>query len=234
MKSKQATTKVCPVCTLPKNETEFGKANRRGGLRSYCKECEKDYQKNRLNILKEKIFDKLGHVCCKCGFADKRALQIDHRNGGGNQEHKKVKNHESFLNLVLRDVDNRYQILCANCNWIKRIENRENPKDNTIPEQSRQKMSEIARRRVVPEETKQRQSASHLGKIPWNKGKIVGSFGNTWTEEQKRRHSLMSIIREAAKTPEQRSESARKREANKRLKKQAEITVLVDYEKETE
>lgn len=117
--------KLCPGCGEEKDTTAFGKANRRDGLRSYCKSCESVYQKARLNAIREKVYNKLGHACCRCGFEDKRALQIDHVNGGGNKEHREIRNNESFLNKVLADVSGEYQILCANCNWIKR-ENRIN------------------------------------------------------------------------------------------------------------
>ena len=60
----------------------------------------------------------LGGVCKKCGFSDVRALQIDHINGGGVKELKKV------IRSVL-NKENKYQLLCANCNWIKRVLNKE-------------------------------------------------------------------------------------------------------------
>lgn len=83
-------------------------------------------QKARKAELKSLVFDKLGCVCCHCGFSDKRALQIDHVNGGGTAEQRR--NNYSAATLyraVLKDTSNRYQVLCANCNWIKRSENKE-------------------------------------------------------------------------------------------------------------
>jgi len=69
----------------------------------------------------------LGGVCKKCGFSDVRALQIDHINGGGVKELKKV-NGTEHTKKVIRSVlnkENKYQLLCANCNWIKRVLNKE-------------------------------------------------------------------------------------------------------------
>lgn len=69
----------------------------------------------------------LGNKCVKCGFDDARALQIDHINGGGVRELKKV-NGASYWNQVIKSVlnkENKFQLLCANCNWIKRSENKE-------------------------------------------------------------------------------------------------------------
>jgi len=60
----------------------------------------------------------------QCGFDDFRALQIDHINGGGSSERKTLKK-DSLYREVLKDNTNKYQLLCANCNSIKRIENNE-------------------------------------------------------------------------------------------------------------
>ena len=69
----------------------------------------------------------LGGACVKCGFDDIRALQIDHINGGGGKE-LKISNGGNHMNKIIRSVlnkENKYQLLCANCNWIKRWENKE-------------------------------------------------------------------------------------------------------------
>lgn len=69
----------------------------------------------------------LGGKCVSCGIADIRVLQIDHVNGGGSKERKGV-GPRTHLQRVLRSIANgerHYQLLCANCNWIKRHENRE-------------------------------------------------------------------------------------------------------------
>ena len=78
--------------------------------------------------LKLELFEKMGGKCSKCGFSDHRALQIDHINGGGTKD---IKNHKTVLRYqksVLFSVESgekKYQILCANCNWIKRFERKE-------------------------------------------------------------------------------------------------------------
>jgi hypothetical protein len=65
----------------------------------------------------------LGNKCARCGFSDSRALQVDHPSGGGTQHRKKL-HWSKFYREVLYNPD-AYQLLCANCNWIKRYENRE-------------------------------------------------------------------------------------------------------------
>lgn len=78
---------------------------------------------SRLVFLREKVFNKFNNQCNKCKFPDKRAFQIDHVNGGGKGE--RVKMGIGFYSKVLKDTENKYQLLCANCNWIKRFENKE-------------------------------------------------------------------------------------------------------------
>ena len=69
----------------------------------------------------------LGGRCKNCGFADWRALQIDHINGGGHAEMKKVgiSNYQHHLLESVKKFPDMYQLLCANCNWIKRYKKRE-------------------------------------------------------------------------------------------------------------
>lgn len=69
----------------------------------------------------------LGGKCVKCGFDDWRALQVDHVNGGGNRAVKKLVGNKNIA--IIKDIvggSTEYQLLCANCNWIKRYENNEN------------------------------------------------------------------------------------------------------------
>lgn len=63
--------------------------------------------------------------CIRCGFSDIRALQIDHVLGDGTK-HRKTQNNASFyIDLARGRCTQDVQILCANCNWIKRNENGE-------------------------------------------------------------------------------------------------------------
>jgi DNA-directed RNA polymerase subunit RPC12/RpoP len=74
-----------------------------------------------------KVVEKLGNKCNHCGFSDVRALQIDHINGDGYKERNIRKSLNRKIALGLIDTS-RYQILCANCNWIKKVENNEQNK----------------------------------------------------------------------------------------------------------
>ena len=75
---------------------------------------------------KKSIIDFYGGSCIRCGFTDWRALQIDHINGGGHKELEIRSSNQIYkmiINGKLRKGD--YQLLCANCNWIKRFESNE-------------------------------------------------------------------------------------------------------------
>jgi len=89
------------------------------------------WTKNYRDKLRISVFEILGDECIRCGFSDKRALQFDHKDGLGNQDLKK---HGGSLNMYLyyklnpEEAKKELQVLCANCNWIKRHENKENRK----------------------------------------------------------------------------------------------------------
>lgn len=98
-------------------------------------QAKKDYNRARITELhkhyKRLAFEKLGGVCKHCGFSDWRALQIDHVDAGGCAERKKKgpKNKQgyTFYRRVFEAPEGVYQLLCANCNWIKAYENGERP-----------------------------------------------------------------------------------------------------------
>jgi len=63
-----------------------------------------------------------GGKCVHCGFNDPRALQIDHINGGGRKELQSIPR-QTYYSLDYHKANKKkYQLLCANCNQIKRME----------------------------------------------------------------------------------------------------------------
>jgi len=85
--------------------------------------------------LRDKVLTKYGRRCnnpaCQWlnadgsrGCVDTRCLQVDHVYGGGKQELKTL-SRVQYLQKVLADAEGNYQLLCANCNWIKRFLMRE-------------------------------------------------------------------------------------------------------------
>jgi hypothetical protein len=67
------------------------------------------------------LIEKLGGKCVRCGFDDWRGLQIDHVKGGGTKELLRLGAGKVYR-LALENKDGHYQLLCANCNQIKRYE----------------------------------------------------------------------------------------------------------------
>jgi putative zinc finger protein len=95
--------------------------------------------------LRIEILKKLGGRCndpnCRWqnddgtrGCTDCRALQIDHTDGGGSAELRAghgvglahlYRVRDDLKWSALAGIPSRYQLLCANCNWIKRHEAKE-------------------------------------------------------------------------------------------------------------
>lgn len=77
-------------------------------------------------LLRYSIFDRLGRECAHCGFSDYRALCIDHVNGGGATDRRLYPDYRTYLKRISEysddDLRSRYQLLCANCNTIKKLE----------------------------------------------------------------------------------------------------------------
>ena len=91
----------------------------------YCSSsCMRSAQQQRSVIrLHDKILNAFNNKCKKCGFDDVRALQIDHVNGGGVKElgYKNRISRMPYYRKILREISSgKYQLLCANCNLIKR------------------------------------------------------------------------------------------------------------------
>ena len=78
---------------------------------------------DRYELAKNKVFAAFGCKCNMCNETDRRVLQLDHVNGGGNKERKKM-NSLARYTRALKEPE-KYQILCANCNVVKKFENGE-------------------------------------------------------------------------------------------------------------
>jgi len=94
----------------------------------YDKNRDKHNTRNKIRIMahKEALFDVLGRTCVRCGYSDIRALQFDHIDGDGRKDRKyhgsgMYQYYATRPQLAL----NVLQVLCANCNWIKREEDNE-------------------------------------------------------------------------------------------------------------
>jgi len=79
-----------------------------------------------------KLLDMLGgRICVKCDFNNVLALQIDHKQGNGKHDLKRFKSAYAIYRYYLdhpKLAKQNLQVLCANCNIIKKIENKEHLK----------------------------------------------------------------------------------------------------------
>lgn len=115
-----------------KNDKNFINNRKKTAKETYLKTRTEKliWHKNYWFSMRKDLIDFMGGKCIKCGFKDIRALQIDHVNGGGKKEHKNnllLKSPKTYKEHITKNRGD-YQLLCANCNWIKRHENQENRK----------------------------------------------------------------------------------------------------------
>ena len=99
------------------------------GFKTRHNEASKRHRENKPERLTQKkirarIFEILGETCVRCGFNDKRALWIDHVLGDGAAERKRLGVYQVYLKIIATKGKG-YQMLCANCQAIKKAENRE-------------------------------------------------------------------------------------------------------------
>ena len=138
--------KYCSRCKETKLTTEFWQApDKKDGLRQYCKECAKNYQKDWCNKNRERFrqlcwesrqrlkADILGHyangkpLCVICGESRLACLTIDHIKGGGTKHMKGLGRLGTgfYQWLKKKNYPKGYQTLCANCQFVKRVTQRE-------------------------------------------------------------------------------------------------------------
>lgn len=86
-----------------------------------------EYRRFKAQQYRVKILELLGNKCVRCGFnKDIRGLCIDHINGGGRKE-RKYGGQGMYHRILIRifNGSKEYQCLCATCNQIKKVENKE-------------------------------------------------------------------------------------------------------------
>lgn len=132
------TNKICSICKtvkpLGEYHTSYFSPKGKEYLKSECKACRKAKSASRQISKKQKILENYGGCeCCRCGFSDLRALSIDHISSNGADHRKsigKMATLKFYDYLIANDFPKGYQVLCMNCQWIKRHENNEFRKRN--------------------------------------------------------------------------------------------------------
>ena len=112
-----------------KNKDNINEKNRKNGKEYRLKNRKNLNEKNKIYRLNKKI-EVYNHYCngdvkCqKCGETNIKCLSIDHINGGGRKHRKEICG--ALTNwLIKNNYPEGFQILCINCQFIKRIENKE-------------------------------------------------------------------------------------------------------------
>lgn len=121
---KAIATKFCTGCQQWLAITEFYRVSATK-VTTRCVQCSITAAIMRQAKQRQAAIELLGGVCVHCGFSDPRALQFDHVKGGGNAMYRDGGNFHTVVRAILAG-SKEFQLLCANCNWIKRAENNEN------------------------------------------------------------------------------------------------------------
>ena len=133
-KTKSEIQILCACCNIIKmktNPNEFAQNNRTYTTKT--KESKRlhnrENHKKWIRQLKEQLFNILGDKkCVNCGYDNELALQFDHKDGGGNQEKKTLASSYQKYKFYVSNpklARTKLQILCGNCNSIKKFKNKE-------------------------------------------------------------------------------------------------------------
>ena len=158
----------CSRCGTAKSISEFGvNRGRKDGLTVYCIACGNAASRASRLKLRGQALEALGGKCVECGYTDLRALQFDHVNSDGNHERTSgLGAGTKFLRAIIAGkVENRVQILCANCNQIKMWESEERIGRRVYTREVPTERIDRPNRRWTPE---QRARQSEKSKAVWD------------------------------------------------------------------
>ena len=118
--------KKCTSCAELKFIDEFSPNNRYAdGFKRQCRSCESAAWSARKQKYRLEALTAIGELKCKhCGINDIRVLAIDHINGGGKIERDFFNGESKYYKHIAANPA-AYQLLCHNCNYLKRINNKE-------------------------------------------------------------------------------------------------------------
>jgi hypothetical protein len=118
--------RVCTFCNIFKLWDDYysNQAFVASGRHSICKECLHIKKIVQIEKLRREVFDQYGSICQCCGESNFLFLQLDHVNNDGAKERKElglVGGHSFYRYLKKQNYPEGYQVLCANCNFGKRM-----------------------------------------------------------------------------------------------------------------
>jgi len=112
---------------------DFAKCHNPAVKRAYMRQRDRYLRPDQAK--REAVVEALGGKCARCGYdADIRALELDHKNGDGYLDRKRLgsKVYRYYFNR-LDEAREKLQVLCANCNKIKAIEEKEHNRTRRVP-----------------------------------------------------------------------------------------------------
>lgn len=116
--------RMCPGCGEFKPEQDYFRNRAKShGRSTKCRMCHSDEMSRRDQALRVLALGALGGKCVGCGLEDRRVLCIDHVNGNGWLE-RQERGMRAMIARILNGVPG-YQLLCHNCNHLKKLENGE-------------------------------------------------------------------------------------------------------------
>ncbi len=93
--------------------------------REYYLEYKKSYGLRQNHQLRDALFNILGRVCLDCGIIDERVLTFDHIHNDGMKDRRESKSNRTNYRKYRDNPElckQRLQVLCFNCNWVKRLD----------------------------------------------------------------------------------------------------------------
>ncbi len=117
--------KYCPRCECVVTLSEFYDIpTADSGRAGYCNRCSNQISREFYQSIRRKCLRHIGDQlrCAHCNEDDFSILQVDHKQNDGYLDLDGLGLYRSILTISKQEAQKYYQILCANCNWKKRIE----------------------------------------------------------------------------------------------------------------
>lgn len=121
--------KECSRCKKESSISNFSvrQDSRKPYIRGVCKDCYNKRTREHWRKLRIEIFDHYGWICKCCGETIKEFLSLDHIDDDGyldkNPNGDKKSGKELYLLVKKQGFPTKYQTLCMNCNWGKKLGN---------------------------------------------------------------------------------------------------------------
>ena len=120
-------TKICSLCGEERDIKLFViRTDLKSRIRrTECRFCINKRSRNKWREIRIEIFNHYGWECVCCGEKIKEFLSLDHINNDGfldkNPNGDKKSGKELYLLVKKQGFPAKYQTLCMNCNWGKKV-----------------------------------------------------------------------------------------------------------------